>query len=94
MGRRKRRTWGSGAVGTAQIDTICLQERATSLLTVYFVVLPSQALRDTDSSPFLLAQQPQCATLVRVKECLWDHLEERFGKDDVTILILIVGVAI
>lgn len=78
----------------ARIDTTCLLGKATSLLTVYLVVLPSQALRDTDSPPFLLAQQPQCATLIRIEECLWNHLEERLGKDNVTIFVLIVGVAI
>ena len=61
---------------------------------MYLIVLPSQALRDTNPPPLLFAQQPQRAALVGIEEGLRDHLEERFWKNNVAVLVLIVRVTI
>ena len=59
-----------------------------------FIVLPSQALCDTNTSPLLLSEQSQCASVIRVEEILRNHLEEWLREDDVTILVFVVRVAL
>jgi hypothetical protein len=63
-------------------------------LTMNFIVLPSQTLRDPDASPLRLAQDPQGAIVVRAEVRVWDELEEWLGQDDMTIFEFVVGIFI
>jgi hypothetical protein len=57
-----------------------------------FIMFPSQTLCYADAPPLRLGQQAQHPGVVRVEVGFRDEFEERFGKDDVPILVLIVRV--
>ena len=57
---------------------------------MYLIVFPTQTLCDANASPLFLREQPQGAAVIRVEEVLRNHLEERFGENNVTVLILLV----
>ena len=63
-------------------------------LTMHFVVLPTETLRDADPSPLLLAEKAQDATVVRTEEGLGYHLEELLGENDMAVLVDVVRVSI
>jgi len=50
------------------IDTPLFWFAKGNQLTMNFIVLPSQTLRDADASPLRLAQDPQGPRIIRAKE--------------------------
>ena len=63
-------------------------------LTMHFVVLPTETLRDANPSPLLLAEKAQDATVVGTEEGLGYHLEELLGENDMAVLVDVVRVSI
>jgi len=51
---------------------------------------PSQALLDADSSPFVIRKEAKSARVIIIEVALRDELEERFGEDHMSILVLVI----
>lgn len=47
-----------------------------------FVVLPAEALCDSNTSPLGFAKNTQHATIIRLKVAFWDQLQERLRQDN------------
>lgn len=62
------------------------------LWRVTFVVFPAERLRNAESSPLVLRENPQSPYL-GIKVVAGDHLQHRFGEHDVSVFIGVVGVA-
>jgi hypothetical protein len=51
-----------------------------------FVVFPTQALCDPNSSPFMFCKKTEDPRVIRAEEVLRNHLQELFGKNNMTVL--------
>lgn len=51
---------------------------------------PSQALLDTDSSPFVIRKETKSTSIITIEVALGDEFEEGFWKDHMSILVLVV----
>jgi hypothetical protein len=62
--------------------------------TMNFVVFPTQALCDPDSSPLMFCKKTKNPRVIRTKIILWNHLQELFGKNDMAIFIFVVRITV
>lgn len=69
-----------------------LEQQDMRFWLVDLVVLPAQALSDPDVAPLRLVQQLERAG-GRVEQVLWDLLQHRFGKLDVSVFAEVVAVS-
>jgi hypothetical protein len=63
-------------------------------LTMNFVVFPTQALCDPDSSPFLLCEKTKNSRVIRAEVVFGNHLQKLFGKNNMTVFIFVVRITI
>ena len=54
------------------------------------VMDPAQALLDTDSPPFVIRKEAECARVIVTEVTLRDEFEERFWEDHMSVLELVV----
>lgn len=59
-----------------------------------FVVYPSKALCDPNTSPLGLCQQPKCPRVICIEILFGNELEEGLRKNDMTIFIFVVRIAV
>lgn len=55
---------------------------------------PAQALLDADSPPFVIREEAKGTSFIITEVALWDELEERFRKDHMSILVMVVRVSV
>lgn len=65
-------------------------QKSNKTLTMHLIVLPAQALCNSDTTPLFLLEQSESTALVRVKELLRYHLEKRLRKDDMPVLVVFI----
>lgn len=59
-----------------------------------FIVLPTQALCNSDPSPFVLGKQTKHAVILGAEVFFGNHLEQLLREDDMPILVFVVGVSV
>lgn len=58
--------------------------------TVNLIMLPTQALGDPDTAPFLLRKQAQDTRIIRVEVLLRNELQEWLGQYNMSELVFVV----
>jgi hypothetical protein len=57
---------------------------------MYFIMDPSQALLDTDSSPFVIRKETKSSSVIIIEVALRNEFEEGLWEYHMSILVLVV----
>jgi hypothetical protein len=61
---------------------------------MHFVMFPSQTLSNSNPPPLLLCQQTQRTRVILIEVLLWNHLEQLFGQDNMSVLEFVIRITI